>query len=35
MGALDGLLVVELAENPAGEYCGKILAELGARVIKV
>jgi crotonobetainyl-CoA:carnitine CoA-transferase CaiB-like acyl-CoA transferase len=35
MGALDGLRVVELAETPAGEYCGKILAELGAQVIKV
>jgi crotonobetainyl-CoA:carnitine CoA-transferase CaiB-like acyl-CoA transferase len=34
-GALDGIRVVELAETPSGEYCGKILAELGAQVIKI
>ena len=34
-GALEGTLVVEVAERPAGEYAGKLLAELGAQVIKV
>src|SRR5207302_2062289 len=32
---LSGLTVVELAEDPGGEYAGQLLAELGARVIKV
>lgn len=35
MGVLDGIRVVELAETAGGEYCGKILAELGAEVIKI
>lgn len=35
MGALSGLRVVELAEGIAGPYCGKLLADLGAEVIKV
>ena len=30
-----GLTVVELAEDPAGEMSGRLLAEMGARVIKV
>ena len=34
-GALAGLVVVELAERPAGEYCGRLLADLGAEVVKV
>ncbi len=34
-GALAGLVIVELAERPAGEYCGRLLADLGAEVIKV
>ncbi|MFS0849801.1 CaiB/BaiF CoA transferase family protein [Novosphingobium panipatense] len=34
-GALAGLLIVETAERPAGEYTGKLLADLGAQVIKV
>lgn len=34
-GALSGMVVVELAERPAGEYCGRLLADLGAEVIKV
>lgn len=34
-GALAGLVVIELAERPAGEYAGKLLADLGAEVIKV
>lgn len=32
---LRGLRVVEVAQNLAGPYCGRILADLGAEVIKV
>ncbi|MDT5350655.1 MAG: hypothetical protein QOH91_3942 [Mycobacterium sp.] len=35
MSALTGVRVVELAESVAGEYCGKLLADFGAEVIKV
>ena len=35
MSALRGTRIVELAESVAGEYCGKLLADLGADVIKV
>ena len=35
MSALNGLRIVELAESVAGEYCGKLLADFGADVIKV
>ena len=35
MSALTGLVIVETAERPAGEYTGKLLADLGAQVIKV
>ena len=35
MSALRGFRVVELAESVAGEYCGKLLADFGAEVIKV
>lgn len=35
MSALRGTRVVELAESVSGEYCGKLLADLGADVIKV
>jgi crotonobetainyl-CoA:carnitine CoA-transferase CaiB-like acyl-CoA transferase len=35
MSALDGIRIVELAESVAGEYCGKLLADFGAEVIKV
>ncbi len=35
MPALKGIRVVELAETVAGEYCGKLLADFGAEVIKV
>jgi crotonobetainyl-CoA:carnitine CoA-transferase CaiB-like acyl-CoA transferase len=35
VGALDGLRVVEVAEGVSGPYCGKLLADLGAEVIKV
>jgi len=34
-GALEGITVIELAERPAGEYTGKLLADFGAEVIKV
>ncbi len=33
--ALDGLRVVELSQGIAGSYCGKLLADSGADVIKV
>ncbi len=32
---LDGLSVLEVADNVAGPYCGKLLASLGADVVKV
>jgi crotonobetainyl-CoA:carnitine CoA-transferase CaiB-like acyl-CoA transferase len=32
---LSDLAVVELSRDAAGEYCGKVFADLGARVIKV
>ena len=32
--ALDGLKVVEWSEFVSGPYCGKLLADLGAEVIK-
>ncbi|WP_041783067.1 CoA transferase [Mycolicibacterium chubuense] len=35
MSALTGFRIVELAESVAGEFCGKLLADLGADVIKV
>ncbi|OBF21071.1 CoA-transferase [Mycobacterium kubicae] len=35
MSALTGFKVVELADSVAGEYCGKLLADFGAEVIKV
>ena len=34
-GALKGLKVVEYANSISGQYCTKLLAELGAEVIKV
>ncbi len=35
MTALRDFTIVELAEGVAGEYCGKLLADFGAQVIKV
>ncbi len=35
MTALSGVRVLELADNVAGEYCGKLLADFGAEVIKL
>ncbi len=35
MSALSGIRIVELAESVAGEYCGKLLSDFGADVIKV
>ncbi|OBI84630.1 CaiB/BaiF CoA-transferase family protein [Mycobacterium sp. E740] len=32
---LDGLRVVEISDRIAGAYCGKLLADAGARVVKV
>jgi crotonobetainyl-CoA:carnitine CoA-transferase CaiB-like acyl-CoA transferase len=34
-GALDGLRVVEFAHAVAGPFCGSMLADFGAEVIKV
>jgi crotonobetainyl-CoA:carnitine CoA-transferase CaiB-like acyl-CoA transferase len=35
MSALSGFRIVETAESPAGEFCGKLLADFGADVVKV
>lgn len=35
MSALAGIRVLELAESPSGEFCGKLLADFGADVIKL
>lgn len=35
MTALTGITVIETAERPAGEYAARLLADLGAEVIKV
>ena len=33
--ALEGINVIEYANEVSGPYCGKLLADLGADVIKV
>ena len=35
MPALSGIRVIEVAHGVAGEYCGKLLSDFGAEVIKV
>jgi crotonobetainyl-CoA:carnitine CoA-transferase CaiB-like acyl-CoA transferase len=35
MSALRGYKVLELAEGVAGEYCGKLLSDFGAELIKI
>ncbi len=35
MNALSGITVIEIANRVSGEYCGKLLADFGADVIKV
>ena len=34
-GALDGLRVIEIANEISGPYCGKLFVDLGADVIKI
>lgn len=35
MSALTGIKILELAESVSGEYCGKLLSDFGAEVIKI
>src|ERR1022692_1705564 len=35
MSALTGIKVLELSESVCGEYCGKLLADFGAEIIKI
>jgi crotonobetainyl-CoA:carnitine CoA-transferase CaiB-like acyl-CoA transferase len=35
MSALKGIRIIELAEQVAGEYCGKLLADFEAEIIKI
>src|SRR6476620_4931735 len=34
-GPLDGLCVIEIADEISGPYCGKLFVDLGADVIKI
>ena len=34
-GALEGVVVVELAQSLAGDFAGGLLADMGATVVKV
>lgn len=33
--ALEGLVVLEVSEQPRGRYCGRLFAEMGATVVRV
>jgi crotonobetainyl-CoA:carnitine CoA-transferase CaiB-like acyl-CoA transferase len=35
VSALQGLRILELASGVAGEYCGKLLADFGAEIVKI
>lgn len=35
MSALSGIRILELAEDVSGEYCGKLLGDFGAEVLKL
>ncbi|MCX7863837.1 MAG: CoA transferase, partial [Novosphingobium sp.] len=35
MGVLSGIRIIELAETVAGEFCGKLIADFGADLIKI
>jgi crotonobetainyl-CoA:carnitine CoA-transferase CaiB-like acyl-CoA transferase len=35
IGALSGVRVIDVSKLPAGQYCGRILADLGATVVKL
>ena len=34
-GALSGLKIIELSERVAGPFCTKVMADLGAEVVKI